>query len=126
MRRRTGAAVISEMDSPNPYHNPNPSQFPPHHPQPNPFPIQPYQPSGVSEAVSTELPEGGFLKPSARVLYNVNAAGHLGIITMTYGSVLGAPEFFQPLGHDQKLLTLPANVSGDIDEAFPDSVSGSR
>jgi hypothetical protein len=81
-------------------------------------------PNGFSETVAVDLPATGFLTGGRRALYNIGGAGALGIITMTYGSVLGAPEFYEPV--TEKMMLLPAGVSGDIDDGFPSSVTGRR
>jgi hypothetical protein len=83
-------------------------------------------PNGFSESVAVELPATSFFVGGRRAVYNIGGASKLAVVTVTYGTYLGAPEFIEPLAPEPRLHLLAANVGGDIDDSFPESKSGRR
>jgi len=83
-------------------------------------------PNGFSEQVAVEFPATSFFVGGRRAVYNVGGASKLAIVTVEYGTVLGAPDFVVPLAPTPRLQLLPGNVAGDIDDSFPESKQGRR
>jgi hypothetical protein len=84
-------------------------------------------PKGWTESASLDLPGLGWgLNTGRTAVYNVGGVGALAMVTMTYGSVPGAPPPLVELSRADKLQLLPAGSYGDIDEAFPTTVKSKR
>jgi len=79
-----------------------------------------------SESVTVDFPATSFFVGGRRAIYNIGGASKLAVVTVEYGSVLGAPEFLEPLAAEPRLHMLPGNVTGDIDDSFPESKQGRR
>jgi len=82
--------------------------------------------NGFTEQVAVDFPATSFFVGGRRAVYNVGGAGKLAIVTVEYGTVLGAPDFVVPLAPTPRLQLLPGNVTGDIDDSFPESKQGRR
>ncbi|MBX3161254.1 MAG: hypothetical protein KF773_35155 [Deltaproteobacteria bacterium] len=83
-------------------------------------------PDGFEERASLELPDAGWASGRTAV-YNVNGASTLAVVTLTYGTVPGAPPPLVEISKAERLQLLPGGASyGDIDEGFPSMVRSKR
>jgi hypothetical protein len=91
----------------------------------NDFAVRASGPKGWTESASLDMPEAGW-GAARTAVYNVGGISSLAIVTMTYGSVPGAPAPLVEISKTDKLQLLPAGSYGDIDEPFPSTVKSKR
>jgi hypothetical protein len=84
-------------------------------------------PNGFSDSASMELPGTGWVTAGRTAIYNVGGASDLAVVTVNYGMPVGAKDTpITLIDRADKLVLLPKNTNGSIDEAFPAEVKTKR